>query len=92
MDEMILHAMKQGTKKRSVPKPLKEFHAKEQSDGKYHVVRHSGKPSEPAQESTAENMNQVQQALEEHMGTPNDGEDEVASMGAGQPGMGGTAA
>lgn len=98
MDKMIEQAMKTGSKKRPAPKHLKEFHAKEQSDGKYHVVRHSGKPTESAHESTAADMNEVHAALEDHMGAPNDGEAEAepamgggdpSQMGAGQPGMGG---
>ena len=77
------------------PKALKEFNAKELHDGKYIVKRHSGKPEDKPVEHTAENLNEVQAALEDHMGTPNEGESAAeprqAPMGAGQPGMGGMA-
>ena len=88
-DALILNALKKGSKPKVKAKHLKEFHAKEQSDGKYHVVRSSGKPNEPTQENSAADMNEVHQALEDHMGTPNEGEEEAEAMGHGQPGMGG---
>ena len=82
MDASILHSLAKGSpKKAKAPKHLKSFHAKEQHDGKYHVVRHSGNPKEAAMEHTADNMNQVQAALEEHMGAPNEGEAEAAPQG-----------
>lgn len=86
MDKVIEHALKHGSGgKHAKPKHLKSFHAKEQSDGKYHVVRHSGNPAESANESTAENMNDVHAAMEDHLGTPNEGE---AELGQGQPAVG----
>ena len=99
MHRMVEHALMKGSPKSAKPKHLKEFHAKELHDGKYHVQRHSGHPSEKPVEHTAENMNEVHQAMEEHMGQPNDGEEasespqfeagEQEGMGKGQPGMGG---
>ena len=94
-DELVLHALKKGSKGKKAPKHLKEFSAKEQHDGKYHVKRHSGNPAESAQEHTAADMNEVHAALEDHMGAANEGEAQAeapqAPMGAGQPGMGGEA-
>ena len=89
-DAMILNAMKRGSRKHPSAKPLKEFRAKEQTDGKYHVTRHSGKPNEPAQEHTAADLDQVHDALEEHLGGSMS-DDEVApqQLGEGEPGMGG---
>jgi hypothetical protein len=96
MDALVLNALKTGTKKKPKVKPLKEFHAKEQHDGKYIVRRSSGKPNDPDQEHTADDMAAVHQALEDHMGgqmAPPDGDaDSEAPMGAGQPGMGGVTA
>jgi hypothetical protein len=81
---VVEHSLK-GSKAPKKLKSLKSFSAKEQHDGKYHVERHSGKPGEQPMEHSAENLNAVQQALEDHLGTPNEGE-EVAEA---QPGMGG---
>jgi hypothetical protein len=105
MDKMLEHAMSRGSKKEPKPRHLKEFHAKEQSDGKYHVRMDSGKPNDSAKEESKADMSQVAAALEDHMGQPNEGEAQAeaaapqpgmgaapaaaASMGAGQPGMGG---
>ena len=91
MDKAILSALEKGSKRHAPPKPLKEFHAKEQSDGKYHVMRHSGKPNEPAQEHSAADLDEVHDAMEEHLGGPMTDEElgDHAPLGAGQPGMGG---
>jgi hypothetical protein len=73
------------------PKHLKEFHAKEQHGGGYHVRKHSGKPSEPHEELHANDMSDVHAQLEDHMGSPNEGEAELAQSPAPMalPGMGG---
>lgn len=86
-----MHSLMHGSKGKAKPKALKEFHAKEQHDGKYHVTRGNGK-GQPIEHS-AEDLSDVHQALEEHMGTPNEGEaeSEAPEMGAGEPGMGGQA-
>jgi hypothetical protein len=84
MDQSMLHSLAKGSsKKAKAPKHLKTFHAKEQHDGKYHVVRHSGKPTEQAMEHTADNMSDVHAALEDHMGQPNEGEAEMAPQAPG---------
>jgi len=67
MNKMIEHAMKTGTKKRPAPKHLKEFHAKAQHDGTYRMEKHSGKPGDTPQESTAPDVAGVQAALAQHM-------------------------
>lgn len=74
MHETIAHALKTGSK--SKIKPLKEFHAKEVHSGGYHVTRHSGHPSQPAQEVHTNDFGDVSAMLEDHMGAPNDGEGE----------------
>jgi hypothetical protein len=99
MDSLISQALSKGTKNRAkakAPKHLKSFHAKEQHDGKYHVTKHSGNPTESATEHSADNMQAVHSLMEDHMGLPNAGEpeseqgaDQSAPLGAGEPGMGG---
>jgi hypothetical protein len=95
IDKAMLEKLSKGSGKKSKkPKHLKEFRAKEQHDGSYHVTRHSGKPDEQPMEHSAANMNEVQQALQEHMGQgePGMGADEAApALGVGQPGVGGSA-
>jgi hypothetical protein len=91
MDAAILHALKSGSKPKVKAKPLKEFHAKEQNDGKYHVVTHSGKPNDPTQENTANTLDEVHQALEQHL-APDEGGADSEAVGEGQPAMGGETA
>jgi hypothetical protein len=71
--------------KKAPAKHLKSFHVKEQSDGKYHVVKHSGHPAEPPVEHSADSLSDVQAALEDHMGAPNEGEAEAEQGPAPQP-------
>jgi hypothetical protein len=91
-DALIMNALKKGSKPKIKAKPLKEVHVKEQTDGKYHVTRHSGKPSEPAQENTVNSLEEAHQAMDDHLApAPDDADAEADAqpMGAGQPGMGG---
>lgn len=68
-------------------KHLKTFHAKEQHDGGYHVVRHSGNPKDGAMEHHAADLEAVHEALADHMGSPE--ESEGASGGGNQEPAGG---
>ena len=47
-------------------KALKEMHIREMHDGSYHVMRHHG--DRPVKEGSAADLDQVHDAIEEHMG------------------------
>src|SRR5580658_2325434 len=79
--ELAAHALAHKTPKKATPKPMKEFHAKEVHDGTFHITKHSGKPGEEPKEGSATDMDQVHDALEEHMGQPNEGEAAADAQG-----------
>lgn len=74
--QAIAAAMK--PKSKGGHKHLKEFHARQLHDGKIHVLRNHGKPGEAAHETVADNMADAHALMEEHMGEPNAGEEQMS--------------
>ena len=73
--ELAKHALSHEHKK-SKMKALKEMHVKELHDGSYHMKKMSGKPGEEPEEGSAKDLDEVHDAMEEHMGEKNQGEGE----------------
>ena len=71
--ELARHALAHG-KKHEMPKALREFHVKELNDGTYHHIKHHGDGKPPTEGSSTE-LDGAHDAMEEHMGQPNDGEE-----------------
>lgn len=82
MKHLVQHSLGQKVPK---PKHLKTFHAEEQHDGKFHVVRHGGNPKEAPMKHTANDLSEVHAALEDHMGMPNQGEEAPVPPAEGEP-------
>jgi hypothetical protein len=81
--EMAKHALahESGSKAK---KHLKEMHIRELHDGTHHVAMHDGKGG-PPKEASASDLDHVHDLMEEHMGQPNEGEQEVAAQPEPEP-------
>lgn len=75
--ELAKHALSHERKKSEKKKHLKEMHVKELHDGTYHIMKHHGHPEMQPTEGSAQDLDQVHDALEEHMGDPNEGEEQM---------------
>src|ERR1700683_2015566 len=82
--ELAAHALAHRSKKTAPKKVLKEFHAKELHDGTYSIHKQDGKGG--MKEESAQDLAQVHDKLDEHMGPPNDG-----AAQSGDPGQNGGA-
>lgn len=80
-------------KPRTMPKPPKEFHAKKLESGGYLATKSHG--DKPDTQHGAKNMAELKQMLQEHMGAPQDQEqdqeptDPQADPSQGDPSQGG---
>ena len=62
-------------KEPEMPKHLKEIHIKELHTGGFHVTKHSGRPGDEPTVHGAANTDALHEHIEDHMGSPNDGEE-----------------
>ena len=72
---------KSGAKPKGVVRPMKDMHIKELHDGTYHVERHHGHdhmgmPVHPPHTGSAADVDGIHDHVEEHFGSPNEGEPE----------------
>jgi hypothetical protein len=86
--ELAKHALSHERKKSEKKKALKEMHVKELHDGTYHIMKHHGHPEQPPTEGSAQDLDQVHDAMEEHLGAdqPNEGEQEMMQQPEAQAG------
>jgi hypothetical protein len=74
--EMATHGLAHG-KHKEPKKHLKKFMAEELHDGTYAHEKHHGVPGEMPERGSAKDLDEVHDAMEEHMGSPNAGEEEA---------------
>jgi hypothetical protein len=69
------------------PKVIRAMHVRKASDGSHVIEHHHVNFSHPMEEHTAKNMDELHDHLEQHWGSPNDGENASESEKDESPGV-----
>ena len=80
-------ALSHDADKQEPAKEIKAMHIRKASDGSHVIEHHHVHFSHPMEEHTAKNMDELHDHLEQHWGTPNDGENASETEQDKSPGV-----